>query len=56
MSATQIECAIVEAYRGAKKLANQGERILVEGTTSSGMKIEMWVYKMKRLIETAYPK
>ncbi len=55
MNAKQIERAIKDAYRNASKIATQGDRILLQGM-SGKMKIEMWLNKVTKVIETAYPK
>ena len=55
MTPKQIENAIKEAYSNAKRLQTQGERIKVIGESSIG-KIEIWVNKVSKTIETAYPK
>jgi len=57
MNANQIEKAVRHAYKNVfKKIMTQGDRVLVQGRTESGIVIEMWVNKAKKLIETAYPK
>lgn len=55
MSPKQIERAIIEAYSNIKVLKSQDERILGRGT-SDNMIIEIWVNKVTKKIETAYPK
>jgi RHS repeat-associated protein len=54
MNAKGIERAIREAYRYGEKIGSQGDRVLMQGT-SSGMTIEMWVNRARGMIETAYP-
>jgi len=51
----QVERAVRAAYRAGEKVASQGERVLMRGE-AAGLTIEMWVNKVQRLIETAYPK
>lgn len=55
MSSKQIERAVRTAYRYGKKLATQGDRVLVGGR-ASGLNIEMWVNTAENVIETAYPR
>jgi RHS repeat-associated protein len=50
----QVEALIREAYKNAKKLQTQGERILVEGC-ANGWRIQMWINTATNTIETAYP-
>jgi len=54
MTASQIEKAIINAYRYGQKVATQGDSVLVRGPFGKGQ-IEMWVNKAEKLIETAYP-
>jgi RHS repeat-associated protein len=54
MSITEIEQSIRQAYRYGKKILTQGERVLMQGE-ANGLKIEMWVNKATKTIETAYP-
>jgi RHS repeat-associated protein len=54
MSETQVERAIRTAYRTGEKIRSQGNRVLMRGK-GAGMTIEMWVNRMDRIIETAYP-
>jgi hypothetical protein len=51
----QVEKAIKEAYKSAKRIHTQGDRILVQGTYQ-GQTIEMWLNTVTKTIETAYPK
>jgi hypothetical protein len=53
-SIDQVENAIRQAYRGAKRIRTQGDRVLVQGE-ACGRKIEMWVNTKEGVIETAYP-
>ncbi|MFQ0995555.1 EndoU domain-containing protein [Gilliamella sp. BG2] len=55
MSPKQIERAVREAYTNIKVLKSQDERILGRGT-SDNIIIEIWVNKVTKKIETAYPK
>ncbi|MCX7428855.1 MAG: polymorphic toxin-type HINT domain-containing protein, partial [Planctomycetia bacterium] len=54
MTATQIERVVRQAYRNAKRIKTQGDRILLRGT-SAGIEIEMWLDRVKKIITTAYP-
>ena len=55
LSEKQIENLVREAYKHAKKIDTQGDRVLVRGN-SGDMNIEMWVNTKTKMIETAYPK
>jgi hypothetical protein len=55
MSEKQIENAIIDAYKTAKKIQTQGDRVKLQGY-SNGTKIEMWFNTKTKVIETAYPK
>lgn len=55
MSAPAIERAVREAYRYGEKVRTQGERIFVRGPWGDSY-IEMWVNKVTKVIETAWPK
>ncbi|MBL6449635.1 EndoU domain-containing protein [Fulvivirga sp. 29W222] len=51
----QVSRLVRNAYRNVnKKIATQGERVLVQGE-SQGVKVEMWINKTTKTIETAYP-
>jgi len=54
MSRTQVERAVRQAYRFGKKVGSQGDRALVRGQ-HDGLTIEMWVNRVTKTIETAYP-
>ena len=54
MGATQIERAIYQAYRVAKRMSSQGDRILIRGVADN-LTIEMWLNTATKTIETAYP-
>jgi hypothetical protein len=54
-SQSQVEQAVRDAYKSAKRVQTQGDRVIVRGTTSNGMTIEMWINKVRKTIETAYP-
>lgn len=57
MTARQIVKAIYEAYMNGKKIQTQGDRVLVEGFSSTfNMFIRIWVNVVEFVIETAYPK
>ncbi|SFQ51276.1 EndoU nuclease [Pseudarcicella hirudinis] len=56
MSERQVNSAIRNAYKNVtEKLQTQGDRILLRGTTDSGLNIEMWLNTNTKTIETAYP-
>ena len=54
MTKGQIEKVVREAYRHGEKISAQGEKVLVRGE-AGGLKIEMWVNRTTKTIETAYP-
>lgn len=54
MSESAIERAVRQAYRYGETVGGQGERVMVRGT-AAGLKIEIWVNKTTKTIETAYP-
>ncbi|URN93500.1 MAG: EndoU domain-containing protein [Candidatus Pristimantibacillus lignocellulolyticus] len=54
MNKSLIEKTVRDAYKNASKVQTQGDRILVRGK-ANGIKIEMWVNKKTKAIETAYP-
>lgn len=49
-----VKQVVRDAYQSAKKIATQGDRILLRGT-SSGWTVEMWVNTKTKVLETAYP-
>lgn len=51
----QVEKAIKESYKTAKRIKTQGDRILIQGTFKDKT-IEMWLNTVTKTIETAYPK
>ncbi len=53
-SRSQVERAVRNAYNTAKRIRTQGDRVLVRGKVD-GKSIEMWVNKVTKTIETAYP-
>jgi hypothetical protein len=58
MTQAQVEKAIRNAYRHGEALKSQGingERVFVSGPFGSG-RIEMWVNKETKIIESAWPK
>ena len=55
LSSKQIENMIKTAYKNGKKLKTQGDRFKVVGQAEDGTLIEMWVNKVTKVIETAYP-
>lgn len=50
-----VSAAIRQAYGSAKTVSVQGERVLLEGVTKTGMTVQMWLNKTTNVIETAYP-
>lgn len=54
-SEKKIEGSIRQAYRYGQKKLTQGDRIFVEGT-GGGRKIQMWVNKATKTVESAWPK
>lgn len=50
-----VMAAIRQAYGSATTVAVQGERVLLSGTTKTGMTVQMWFNRAANLIETAYP-
>jgi hypothetical protein len=50
-----VMAAIRQAYGSAKILHAQGERVLLSGSTKTGMNVEMWLNNSTKVIETAYP-
>ena len=54
MGKSVIERAVRQAYRYGETVSGQGERVMVRGT-AAGLRIEMWVNKTTKSIETAYP-
>ena len=56
MTKAQVEKVVRSAYKNvSEKVSSQGDRVLVRGTADSGLRIEMWVNKATKTIETAYP-
>ena len=55
MSSKQIENLIKSAYKNAKKIKTQGNRVKLRGKASNGSTIEMWLNKTTKTLETAYP-
>jgi len=55
LSPKQIENMVKAAYKNAKKLKTQGNRVKVVGQSDNGTVIEMWVNKATKVIESAYP-
>ena len=50
----QVAKVMQGAYHNAKKLATQGDRILVRGTYN-GWTVEIWINTATKTVETAYP-
>ncbi|MEN9365832.1 MAG: hypothetical protein RL489_190 [Pseudomonadota bacterium] len=55
MSRDQVQRAVRDAYRCGEVLQSQGDRVFVRGPYGNG-KIEMWVNKVTKTIESAWPK
>jgi hypothetical protein len=56
LSEKGVREAIRQAYGSATTVLVQGDRVLLSGTTKTGMTVEMWFNKATKIIETAYPK
>lgn len=54
LSLERVKQIVKGAYRNAKKVATQGDRLLLQGT-SHGWTVEMWVNTETKVLETAYP-
>ena len=50
-----VLAAIRQAYGSARTVSVQGESVLLEGVTKTGMKVQMWLDKATKTIKTAYP-
>ncbi|WP_286863396.1 RHS repeat domain-containing protein [Sphingobacterium sp. UBA7625] len=56
MSKETVIKTIRDAYKNVHtKLETQGDRMLLRGTASNGLEIEMWINKATKIIETGYP-
>jgi hypothetical protein len=55
MNKEGVLAAIRQAYGTAKTVTVQGERVLLEGVTKTGMTVQMWFDKSRKVVETAYP-
>lgn len=55
LSQKQIKNLIQSAYKNAKKVKTQGDRVKLRGKASDGSVIEMWVNLKTKIMETAYP-
>jgi len=55
MTKPQVESAIIDAYTHSNVTYVQGVRVMLEGITKDGTKIEMWFNRETKIIETAYP-
>ena len=55
MKLVAIERTIRAAYKVAEKIQSQGDRVLLRGN-GNGMTIIMWLNKVTKIIETAWPK
>ncbi len=56
MSVSDVNKTVKNAYKNVhSKLQTQGDRMLLRGTASNGLEIEMWINKATKTIETAYP-
>lgn len=50
-----VVAAIEQTYGTATTVSVQGERVLLEGVTKTGLTVQMWLNKATNVIETAYP-
>lgn len=50
-----VMAAIQQAYGSASTVKTQGERVLLNGITKTGMTVEMWYNKAEKIIDTEYP-
>ena len=55
MNPNQIQKAIKDSFKSCKKLETQGERVLLEGVSRDNLRIQMWLNRTTKTIETAYP-
>lgn len=56
MNVNEVNKSVKDAYKNVhSKLQTQGDRMLLRGTTTQGLQIEMWINKSTKKIETAYP-
>ena len=55
MTPTQVESAIIDAYEHSEVARVQGTRVVLQGITKDGSRIEMWFNRETNVIETAYP-
>jgi predicted secreted protein len=56
MSVSQVEKAIRQAYRKGVVVKTQGDRVKISDPFGKKGKIDMWVNRATKEIETAYPK
>ena len=54
MNPEAVEDAVRQAYRFGEKIESQGERVRIQGYFGK-LRIEMWVNRSTKTIETAYP-
>jgi RHS repeat-associated protein len=50
-----VEAAIRQAYGTAQIVKAQGDRVLLLGSTKTGMNVEIWLNRVSNTVETAYP-
>ncbi|WP_460586071.1 RHS repeat-associated core domain-containing protein [Hymenobacter arcticus] len=56
MTDRQVEATVRSAYQNVlKKVSTQGDRMLLQGMSNNGIKVEMWLNNATKTIETAYP-
>jgi hypothetical protein len=56
MSSDSVENAIRSAYKNSEIILRQGDRYLMRGPFDGRYHIYMWVNKVTKTIETAWPK
>ena len=55
-SISKIINSIMSAYKNARIIEKQGERMFLRGKAKDGTVIEMWFNKARHVIESAWPK
>jgi len=50
-----VMAAVRQAYGSSSVVRHQGDRMLLSGSTNTGMRVEMWLNRSTNTIETAYP-
>lgn len=54
LSLAGVKRVVRGAYRGAKKIASQGDRVVLEGIFD-GWKVNMWLDTTTKTLEAAFP-